>query len=202
MAETPNGVFPDAHVDFDVQFFEQHETEVQRARNTREQRRAVSPTSGQRVFRATSASILQADRKTVNDFLQAKRGQLTSFYFFLQPEENVSSFNIGSVTSATSITAPFKGLWYLNETPVASVLSSVTVGGATPTGLTVTANAGTFGEDVISWTGAMSGAVLVTGVVRQRILARSMSDAIRQTFGRYAEVRAKFDIAILELPIA
>lgn len=204
MSESPSGVFPDVHVDFDVQLIEQHQTEIQRARNGREQRRAVLPSAGQRLFQASSTSLLQADRKTVHDFLSSKRGQLSSFYFFIQPEENVANYNIGSVgNGVTSIVAPFKGAWYLNETPVGSVITSVLVGGTVATGVVVTPNSGANGEDQISWSAPTTGgSIVVAGTVRLRIVARSMRDPIRQTFGKYAEVRSIFDITILELPIA
>ena len=56
------------------------------------------------------------------------------------------------------------------------------------------------GEAEITFTGgAQTGAVTLTGILRERIVARSDSDRIKQAFYGSADVQAIFDIAILEL---
>lgn len=200
MAETPSGYFPDYFISFDVQHLADHVTEIISARNGREQRRPLYPVAGLRRFSGSMELLDQASRKEVWDFLQLQRGRLSSFYYFIHIPEQIASFDIGTVSGATSIVAPFKGIWFKGKTPVASTLSTILVGGVAPTSPVVTPNIGPGGEDRISWTGLMSGAVVVSGKVRQRIVVRADRDTIQQAFRQNAaDVLPIFSISLKEV---
>jgi hypothetical protein len=108
MAETPIGYFPDAFVQFNAQLLHDHVTEVLRARNGREQRRAVLVSTGQRLFTASSDALPQSDRKIVRDFLNSRRGKLDAFYFFNPIPEKKIDVACGSVPNSSFFILPHK----------------------------------------------------------------------------------------------
>jgi hypothetical protein len=108
MPEVPVGYFPDVRVQWTPEMSDEFETEIERARSGREQRRAVGPTNGLMRWGASSTPLKYADREIVRAFLKARRGRLTPFYFFNPIPERFTDVSAGSVTAATRLILPFK----------------------------------------------------------------------------------------------
>jgi hypothetical protein len=174
-------------------------TEIQRARSGREQRRTVG--LPQRTLSFDTIPLEQADRRAVFDFLASKSGSLSAFYLFNPIPESITSYAAGTVSSATSFTLPWKGPWWVNQTPVAATISAMTINGDAVTPTSVTPNVGSGGEDSVAWSGSKSGAVVITAtLVRHRIQVRNYSDDITQDFlVGAADAHAIFPLRFLEL---
>lgn len=192
MAETPSGYLPDFKVQWDLAVMHAHATEMLVSRSGREQRRAMFPTTGYRRWTALSDALSQADRKTLLDFFQAKRGKLTAFNFWRPDPANFTSYSLGTVSAATTLYIPFKNSASVSNVTVAGVSQAVTLQNAV----------GPNGEDQITFTaGAQSGAVVgdVTGG-RERVVTRFDVDELVQGFvPNVAEIRSVFQIAIKEV---
>lgn len=200
MAESPSTYFPDYRAQFGYQSQRQYVTEILTARSGREQRRKAN-TNPRRLIAYNTIPLVQAARRAIADFLHARSGDFEPFYLFVPVPEDVSSLSVGTVSSATSLTLPLKGPWWINETPVESTLVSVTVGGGAVTDPMITPNIGTGGEDRLSWTGSASGAVVLTATsVRLRLTVRSAVPDVMQAFmPRVSDVYAVFPLRFMEL---
>ena len=199
MPESPSGYFPDYKIQPVPNYRKGYKVETQRALSGRRQSRVVG--LPQRFLSMATVPLPQADRKVISDFLDSKQGSFAAFYLFHPVPEDVASFAAGSVTAATSITLPWKGPWWVGQTPMAATFVSATVGGAAPTSPVLTPNIGSGGEDRLSWTGAMTGAVLITAtLVRLRLQVQNGSDDIDQNFDPLAaDAFAIFPVSFLEL---
>lgn len=200
MAETPTGYLPDYRLDGSLLTLRKHhKTLIEEAISGRENRLVLG--LPRRAWGYKTKSLDQDERKVIEDFLNARQGQYGAFYFFDQAPQTLAAYNAGTTSgSVETFTLPLKGPWYLGETPAAATYTAVTVGGVAVT-VTATPNIGTGGEDRISWTGAQSGAVLITAsMVRLRIVARSATDDVDVGFiPGLAELRSQFPILITEL---
>jgi hypothetical protein len=133
MAEIPVGYFPDVPIAFpiDAQLVTEHETEILRARNRREQRRGVILTAGQRMWAAHSSSLEQPDRLKVQTFLNARRGSLDAFYFFPRAAAKYEDVACGSASAQTFFIPPFKDST-ITDVRVAGLTKAFTVRKLTP----------------------------------------------------------------------
>lgn len=190
MAESPVGYFPDLQVQWDARVYGIHKTEVEEARNGREQRRALYDAQGYWRYEATSIALSVADRQVLADFLKTKRGRLGAFYFFRPDPAKFVGVSIGSVSSQTTIVAPFKS----------ATFSTVYVAGLSKT-FTIQSGVGPGGEDQITFTGgAQTGAVTADiNPGRQRIVCRFDSDEIENFFFESAGVFAYYKLALKEV---
>jgi hypothetical protein len=120
-----------------------------------------------------------------------------------------TGFSAGTITAIYTLgdiggigTSNLTGWWKLEEGTGTTVADSSGFGNTGTFGGTSANPTWVSGEDEVTFTGgAQSGAITAYLTARERLIARSMSDKIRQTFIPNAgDVRAIYDINILELP--
>jgi hypothetical protein len=98
-------------------------------------------------------------------------------------------------------TANLTGWWRLEEGTGTTAADSSGFGNTGTLNGTTANPTWVSGEDEVTFGGAQTGAITAYLTARERLVARSMSDKIRQTFLPNAgDVRAVYDINILELP--
>jgi hypothetical protein len=191
MAESPVGVFPDLGVQWDIAYDERNQTEIVTSLNGREQRRANFPLGGYRLFSFTSPALIEADRRTLHDFLYTQQGRLHAFYFFRPDSTSFTDYSCGSITAQTTVTLPAKAV----------TLGTVKVGGVAKAG-SINVGAGPNGEDTFTFSGgAQTGAVTYTPTAaRERVVCRLDSDDAAQAWvPNSSENRSLFRITLKEV---
>lgn len=181
MAEVSAGYFPDYDVKWDYSIRRKYKTKIKESVAGTLQRRRMFPATGSRgtghkggyaFISTTSHNFNPTQRQAVADFLDSMDGAFKAFYLFRRDRDSFTNYEIGSVTSQSSIIAPAKEL----------VLSSVTVNNVSK-GFTITSGVGTGLEDRINFTaGVQTGVVRITGKFRERLLVIAINDEIVESF--------------------
>jgi hypothetical protein len=203
LSETPIGYFPDFTLQWGAKRVRRRKTEIITYRGGSEQRRRQWLQSFD-LFYAKTDALRAPDWATLETFNDTCEGSLQAFYYFRPDTKQFSNVLIGSVAAATGIVAPFKGQWFLGQTPIAGtytqVLIGATLGTATPASFTTTPNIGAGGEDRLNFASS-SGNVWVSGTwLRKRIVARFLEDDLNEEFmEEFNSLRSIADIVIKEL---
>lgn len=174
MSETAFGYFPDYPVDWDYKIRRKYRTRIIEFKTGREQRRRMYPSSstygtgrkgGYGYLSVSTAAYTAAQRYAVASFLDSAEGAFKAFYLFRTDRDTFVNYEVGSVTSETEITIPFKD----------SVISQVTINDVVIAyGTDVSVN----GEDIIEFTPPQTGVVRVNLVGRERWLVRAEDDEV------------------------
>lgn len=199
MAEAPSGYFPDYKWQPVPKLATRRTEEIETALSGREQRRLQGDP---RLVLAGVTEILEPeDRRIVKAFLDSKDGRMDAFYLWHPVPESIVTYEAGTVAAATSLVVPWKGPWWEGDTPIAATVTAVTVDGDPAVDFAAEPDIGTGGEDRISWTGAMSGAVLVTAqLVRLRLVVRNDLEAIEEDFEKgTGDVAAAIPLRFIQL---
>jgi hypothetical protein len=133
MTETTYGYFPDVLYQLGTpELPEDHLTEIETARNGREQRRGLFPAAGYRRFFGTTINLDSPTKKIVRDFLRRVRGRDLAFYLMNPTPDTFEMFPTGTTlgsTGAARIILPSRG----------STVTDIKVGTTSQSGLTTIA---------------------------------------------------------------
>jgi len=176
MSETPVVCLSSSYlVQYDYQEALVHKTVLEELYDGSSQRRGMYAAAGRRAAVMTFAWLTQTEREVLEAFLLARRGKLQPFYFYLPDADRVyPGVQIGTTagySGGTQIQIPF----------TSSVVSQVYDNG-TPLvgspGFTQQFNVGTFGEDAVTITPAVTAGHTLTAdlVGRLRVAVRSDTD--------------------------
>ena len=115
-------------------------------------------------------------------------------------DTNLAGSEIANIYSGVATpSANLRGWWTLDEgTGTAAADDSGYLNNGTLSGATLPQWVA--GEAEITFTGGnQTGAVTISGLMRERLIVRSDLDRIKQMFLNAGDVRASFDVALLEL---
>lgn len=189
MAEIPVGYFPDVPIAWTPTRGKRFKTEILEMANGIEQRREKYVDGGYQTWSGSTGPLDQSTRKSVVEFLEAKKGALVAFYFFRPDPAMFTDYNCGFVNNQSTIIIPFKS----------TAVTGVKVAGATKT-FTVQTGIGGGGEDQITFTGgAQTGTVTVTLTGRERVVVRNTVDDVDESFQQASSVYAVLNLAFKEV---